>query len=121
MKTYIWAFCNTVLALNDYDVIFHKFIPWENQYDNRSIIKVLLCCFPFNSAMQQAQWGQLFRQGFLSVLITLIAYLFYQIQTFLFLIDNKSAFITLMTSQGSDTVTSILNVIVLIRSKVYVC
>ena len=54
MKTYIWACCNTVLALNDYDVIFHKFIPQGNQFDNRSIIKVILSCFPYNSAIQQA-------------------------------------------------------------------
>ena len=33
--------------------------------------------------MQQAQWGQLFRQGVLSALMTSFAYFFYQIHTFL--------------------------------------
>ena len=42
--------------------------------------------------MQQAQWSRLFHQGVLSVLMTRIAFFFYQIQTFLFLFD-KSAFI----------------------------
>ena len=39
--------------------------------------------------MQQAQWGQLFRQGVLSVLMTRIAYFFYQITFYFYLIISQ--------------------------------